>query len=823
MAKISKDILESGADYTSINDAAIQAQLDKLSQQVGTSSSSGSGGGSGLIGPAQPCVPNFILGYVPAKRRIRAQMCASCTPGTVSITVHLCPTGKRTTQAQFQQNSFKDNYLLDAGQSSAGHAEFQFKPTLEYNTSYDLVRLTAWDSIGGRVDFPAADPVFNTTPINTFTTPAQINGPSPPDSTLYTTSLDPTKLGRAQTVFTVIAPLTSLGTAQNWGQAFVDTVTATLTDAAGVRHNVDHVLDDTEATQTQAAPYGGVANRGFVLLTHEKETPGEKLTWVKNTAWSNGEKAVAVGSVPFVAGYGSSDPSLLTFVSIAADFSTPNDSTHALVSLNYTQPTPGVALHFVRLERKLTTDPDANYKIIQHKVRLVADDDGTPGAHTITLDEGVHFKALTPTTTYTLRATIVGVNGAIGPPLVNATQITQVVTPGVNVNVQQDPAAPIVTNVPTFLYKPHHDLHLGGMITSGNFTQPADPAKYVVIYSPGPPTNPSASIYFDLPTYFSSQRATIQSTTELLARYPVGAVDHVDIAGTRLQDLKTVFGNNHIVAMYWYAVNQAFSSTPTRSPDSNTIDLNNSATFLTGSDAVSVVDVSTTMSSPGQILFNGDFLFNDGVAIETGNWKTTLNGPAISIATLATFWDQTNHCVTSSSGTLNVYQKLHKANKPRLVPGDYYSLSWLLKAAGGTPTINVQVNLQDGITFVSNIVSQPNFFVASSGTYIPIGCVFQHDPNDPNPTNPHWLSIFLGWTSAGGLSVSIDRIMMVRGKQPFAFTPRTNSYEVNGAGTDEGFDIFPNATAQGQDLANPTNSAQGRWVNPGQGTLIHLT
>src|SRR5262249_58238578 len=83
-------------------------------------------------------------------------------------------------------------------------------------------------------------------------------------------------------------------------------------------------------------------------------------------------------------------------------------------------------------------------------------------------------------------------------------------------------------------------------------------------------------------------------------------------------------------------------------------------------------------------------------------------------------------------------------------------------------------------------------------------------------SNPHAIRIDV--TNNSGGTVSIDRLMLVRGKSPTSYAPRTQQFELNGAGTSENPDIssFSGGSAGGGDGSQITAGTQG-WAGGGGG------
>lgn len=450
------DSQHSGRDDVGINDAALQAQIDALKTLVETGSST-----TGLIGAPEPCTPNFVLAYEKQKNRLRAQVCVNCESGTSRIKVAICPTNGRADEATFQKNLLQDTYQLDETQSNAGHAEFKFMPPLEYNTSYDLVRLVSIGNTGERNALPSVDPVFNTTPIVQFTTPNAFGVPSDPAANLIiTNTLDLTTVDYDTIlVFRVWAPLTDGGLAQTWGASLADEVVVVIEDFGGgnAQHHV-HKLTDAELTQVDAASTP-VANRGYVdVVVKQVYKPGAHLQWTRNICWISGEKRQSTGAaVGFVAGNLGTDPTALTGLSLTIVTTGDYSPKFARVDLNFTQPATPVALKNYTLLRKLQGDPDGNYIQVLRRGRLQEDELIVAGAHTVQGDaEGIRFK---PSLTYTMKCIIRAIGGA-------TTFFTQDVTTGADTDGAATPGALATPTITTNTVDGDPDKNLARIVAT---------------------------------------------------------------------------------------------------------------------------------------------------------------------------------------------------------------------------------------------------------------------------------------------------------------------------------------------------------------------
>lgn len=436
MAKF-KDVDDGGGlGRQGIDDAALQKQINDLKDQIGNNLN------QTILGETpEPCSPSYIIAYQKAKKgKLRGRGCVSCSPGTIRLKTVIIRAADRTDSATFDDNLIPFSYELDADQINSGHVEY---PTvlLDAETQYDLVKLVAIDDNNGRLITPSTEPAYNTAPITQFTTPAAFGAPSAPDASLIiANALDSsTRAFDAYTTVRILAPLTDASAAQTFRQAQQGRVQAIFTDPDSQTLRIDTVLTDAELDQVWAG--STPTNRGYVDVTLKPEIPGLTYHWVRNLGWTAGNKAQSANTnIAYVAGgsYGV-DPTTLTSLSLSIITNVdPYTPKFGRVDLNFTQPATIVALKNVTLERRLTTEVDADYVVVAKKETLKDDEWWTVGAHVKALVEGMGFK---PSKTYRLRCTIHAIGGA-------TKQFTQDVTTGTNPDVAMDTAAPTLATNP---------------------------------------------------------------------------------------------------------------------------------------------------------------------------------------------------------------------------------------------------------------------------------------------------------------------------------------------------------------------------------------
>jgi len=300
---------------------------------------------------------------------------------------------------------------------------------LKFNTQYDIIRLIAEDEDGGRVSNPEntnyaptlTEPVgYPGNVLYSFTTPDQFGVPSSPRllDILFNNLDSFTEDFDVKVRVRIYAPTTDAGAAQSWGAALVDKVAPVFSrTSTGDKIKEEYRLSGVELTQVSATS-PGIANRGFVDIDITGFKPGADYTWDKNICWTMGEKRESTGAaVAFVAGPFVRDPTTLA-AGITLTI-TQDDSRRASVAVNFTQPNPAVALKWIKVERRLTADPDidASYGTVVKKFSLRGDEYYTVGAHPLVmLDDTVKTK---PSKQYTWKATVMALGGltAVAPLL----------------------------------------------------------------------------------------------------------------------------------------------------------------------------------------------------------------------------------------------------------------------------------------------------------------------------------------------------------------------------------------------------------------------
>lgn len=201
------------------------------------------------------------------------------------------------------------------------------------------------------------------------------------------------------------------------------------------------------------------------------------------------------------------------------------------------------------------------------------------------------------------------------------------------------------------------------------------------------------------------------------------------------------------------------------------------------------VPIEALLISTQQLIKNGDFTFGKAAAINTcKRWLLGIAGGVISTTSLGIVWDRANGWITWTDNTTYPTQD-DLLMKYR--PGDWFSVSFEAKSTTArTITISAglakSTDVNGGNTDASASVS-----CALTTSLQLFAVTFQISPGDISNA----ARAFQMWTAALLSSINdviITRIMMVRGKQPVAFSPRPDSYEVGA--TDERFDLTSNSS-----------------------------
>lgn len=234
-------------------------------------------------------------------------------------------------------------------------------------------------------------------------------------------------------------------------------------------------------------------------------------------------------------------------------------------------------------------------------------------------------------------------------------------------------------------------------------------------------------------------------------------------------------------------------------------------------DAVNVVSVGVSMVNSGQEIDNGDFLYATSVGGTTvDDWKRrtspfTSDNPITTVTTDIT-WDQALHAGIWKSNAARLYANLKK----RFVPGTYFAVVFQAKtdgSFGSDPVVTLRIRKGDDTDATET--AQPITLLGVSSTYQMYGAIIRIATGS-DPSSSNFISFETATTLSSTNNIIIDKVMVVRGKQPAAFSPRAIKEQGPGSTlgvSDENYDITPASSGE-IDLGNPSGSPGG-W--PGTG------
>lgn len=394
----------------------LRAEIDKINQQLGTSSGAGNPTDLTPIGPWPIATKSGKNGRIIVTLR-----CA--VPSTTSklkvVLEEFTGTGAGVT-VTWRINSAD----IEIPSPTPAVFDFDFPIALYAGKKYGCPKLVSIAADGSRTQNPAID--FPDSPRNetdyfvgtVFTLGPLFGVPSDPNCALIgagggivANALDPNTDFSANVTFRVWAPLDTLGAAQTWGASNVDTVVVVAKSGSFASKHIVHVLNGVELTQTDPTSIGGVTNRGYVDITQVGYIPGDQISWVANISWIGNDKSVSIGAPCTISAGGFLvDPVNLTSLSLSIDTTTPPYTSKAgKITLNFTQPATPVALKNVKVFRKLTSEGSGSYVLFIDKTTLKHKELDVTGAQSIVLLDGARFK---PSLVYDLQVVIAGIGNA---------------------------------------------------------------------------------------------------------------------------------------------------------------------------------------------------------------------------------------------------------------------------------------------------------------------------------------------------------------------------------------------------------------------------
>jgi len=685
--------------------------------------------------------------------------------------------------------------------ASGGHFEYMFPLNLKYSTQYGLIQLVAVvedpvTGLTGRKKNPAKPWNPNTQQysyLDTWTTGNALNAPATPIC-----GLDPT--GQTGDII------------ENAVYVDHDGGHARLTLRAYFAANRTSTAGQMEATKIgvrlkpsaggaliQASAVASSDNDKFEDITISDLPEGAQFLW--QDVWTKhgtGRAFSSVANCAITAGNVATDSQgFINMVNGATLTFAPVDAKHSLATLSYNQPTPPYAVKKIQI---LRSDTGAGGP---YNIEVPAD---RPIAEGLTLNGPQTAKYLVKTKVANAGTWKVRMLARPGLDVTGSGTFTS--TGVADATGDSGPAGPVqnfsatweAANV-TFKWK-LPGSNATSIVNYNVWATDLTGTVYMQVLSDGAT---KAGQRAAAPSKAGSQ---IQTGHHITTKIKLKLMDAAFTAGFIVH----VTANNYVngVLTEGADVNGGAGITVTPGVD-----------YLNATDAVNVLDVSTTVYSPGQILANGDFLYAfDGTVTSAGSWSLGIGGSPGSLTTnpgATAFWRTSTDSVVFQ-GTIQILQNLKK----RLSPGHYFALSFLARSLNGSPSVTVSANFINNNALVNDTEQIPILSFTPTGTYVLWGMVFRLSTG-ADSSAAHSLDFSVSGPTPGA-NLEIDRIMLVRGKQPSAFTPRVASYELNAAGNSENADINPTFNAAGtQDISNPTLGAQGSWVQSGAGTRISLS
>ena len=405
-----------------------------------------------------------------------------------------------------------------------------------------------------------------------------------------------------------------------------------------------------------------------------------------------------------------------------------------------------------------------------------------------------------PGVTLDVRATVRAVGGKASATT-NATQLAASAD-----DLAGDTAAPSTLATPTLEWSTRGGLVVRGMRATTNTTTEN---RYILVVYDGSTT------YFDFTT-------NAAAASEAAARFDVGLKHHITIP-IKKKKLTAVFGTSGSIKAYYYVENA--QGTSSKSADSAALSLSTSGEFLSDlNDAVKVIDVSSLMGAPQNLVANGDWGYSTATSTTANVWRSwdkvtgITQAATSSITTTSTnlIWEQSNHRVKWISNAEALAQKVRS-----LVPGDYYNLTFMAKAVGSPGTPSISVKLVKASTATDEIEAATSISLSSLSTtdYTMYGAVFRFATTGDSSV-AHWLVLQTASTLSGTNYIVLDRFMFARGKQPFAFI-LSDTTETGATGTSD-YDITPASIGASPDVGNPTGGIQGGFFDSGSGGLFSV-
>lgn len=309
------------------------------------------------------------------------------------------------------------------------------------------------------------------------------------------------------------------------------------------------------------------------------------------------------------------------------------------------------------------------------------------------------------------------------------------------------------------------------------------------------------------------------------AGFQIGKGGHVVIP-IKKADLFTNQSATIVSVVYKVWNDDGTGTAQSRASGPSTINVSGVVDVFNVNDAISVIDVSVSMQSGLQLLRNADYLeYRDTTATNIlGSWSKADVGSVTVIddirgAGTGVRWIDTQHCV--QIGSTNKYLISRDTVSGGFIPiqytmpGDYFSVSMMVQdptGGAGNGTITAFVYDVAGTNYTLTPAVIPISIQLTQTNYVMFGGVLQL--SSATSVNPKYLVLqFTGFAGLNGgftTVVKVDRVMLVRGKQPMAFTS-SPKHETISIGNPPNQIISPDMNLP------PSAGTQGGWYGPGNG------
>jgi len=724
-------------------------------------------------------------------------------PGTIEIKVLMVITSLRTNQAAFETASFHVSIKdLQADEIAIGRCVRELNKRLYFETQYDIYRLKSFTLAVGaaaEVSNPDGDVLFNDVPLLQFTTPGLFGLPSSPALALIKDNkLDlKTREHDAYVVLRVWAPTTLAGAAQTWAASGCDQLTVVVRrDDVSPTVLIKKEIQITAAETLVDAASTPVANRGYIDVLFDALRVGGDYSWLKNVAYTNGEKKESTGSlVTFIGGNLGVNPAALASVSFTVQDTDPFDGKHRNVSLNLTQPAAVVALKHLKIEVSVFGSGIFDTRVAKFTLR--DDEWHTVGAKIIP----VRTIKLKHNKSYTLRGTITALGGL---PLV----FTQNIGVAGSEDVLSD------TGVPTGLAAPIIDWTAEGRLQVRNLnfgTLTPDQSqtntiqkKYLLIWD-------GAGNYLDIVN-------KALTTNPVLALFEVGLKSHLNLDSIKKKIYKNVFGSGGNFCAAWLASNSLLPSLGFSAQSANSNFLNVATmndVIADGSDGIAGLDATAVMNTRGQLFPNSDYTFSRASATSLASVTRrvapfTADTTITTTTTDAVFWDTANDWIVWRDSSNEIWVPLKKNIKGR----EILTCSFQVKTDGSFGAVPIiTMRLSDNSPTDLTVTPAPITLTGLTTSFLVFGGTIEIIPNLSAIGNR--FLVFKTTATLGALNnIIMDKDMLVRGRQMAAWAPRPQ-YELGQGGTEDP-DTTPTATPPVMvDLGRAIGIQGGGW--PGEG------